>query len=63
MANHFRSKVILCFLLNAGILIQCTENKELLLPPGDPDNGGLILPEGFEAVIVVDSIGLHVILR
>ena len=27
------------------------------LPPGDPDNGGLVLPEGFEAVVVVDSIG------
>jgi len=27
------------------------------LPPGDPDNGGLYLPEGFEAVVVVDSIG------
>lgn len=27
------------------------------LPPGDPDNGGLRLPEGFEAVVVVDSVG------
>ena len=27
------------------------------LPPGDPDNGGLFLPEGFEAVVVTDSIG------
>jgi len=27
------------------------------LPPGDPDNGGLFLPEGFEAVVVIDSIG------
>jgi len=27
------------------------------LPPGDPDNGGLTLPDGFEAVVVVDSVG------
>jgi glucose/arabinose dehydrogenase len=27
------------------------------LPDGDPGNGGLILPGGFEAVVVVDSIG------
>ena len=27
------------------------------LPRGDPDNGGLFLPEGFEAVVVTDSIG------
>jgi glucose/arabinose dehydrogenase/mono/diheme cytochrome c family protein len=26
------------------------------LPPGDPDNGGLFLPRGFEAVVVVDSL-------
>ena len=41
----------------AGMLFQCVENKEKPLPAGDPDNGGLILPEGFEAVVVVDSIG------
>ncbi|XOV94581.1 MAG: c-type cytochrome [Bacteroidota bacterium] len=26
------------------------------LPPGDPNNAGLFLPEGFEAVVVVDSL-------
>ena len=26
------------------------------LPTGDPDNGGLLLPNGFEAVVVVDSL-------
>ena len=25
-------------------------------PKGDPDNGGLLLPGGFEAVVVVDSL-------
>ncbi|MCK0147182.1 PQQ-dependent sugar dehydrogenase [Arenibacter sp. F26102] len=48
-----RSKIIPYILLIAGVLVQCTE----ALPPGDPDNGGLALPEGFEAVVVVDSIG------
>lgn len=28
-----------------------------LLPPADKDNGGLFLPEGFEALTVVDSLG------
>ena len=27
------------------------------LPDGDPDNGGLVLPDGFRAVVVVDSVG------
>ncbi|MDQ6477124.1 c-type cytochrome [Dyadobacter sp. LHD-138] len=27
------------------------------LPKGDPDNGGLALPGGFEAVVVADSVG------
>lgn len=27
------------------------------LPPGDSDNGGLRLPDGFEAVVVADSVG------
>lgn len=27
------------------------------LPSADPDNGGLLLPDGFEALVVVDSLG------
>jgi glucose/arabinose dehydrogenase/mono/diheme cytochrome c family protein len=27
------------------------------LPPSDPENGGIALPGGFEAVVVIDSIG------
>jgi glucose/arabinose dehydrogenase len=27
------------------------------LPPGDADNGGLVVPDGFEVVVVADSIG------
>jgi glucose/arabinose dehydrogenase/mono/diheme cytochrome c family protein len=30
--------------------------KRTGLPPGDPGNGGLFLPDGFEAVVVIDSI-------
>ncbi len=26
------------------------------LPPADPDNGGLVLPDGFQALVVADSI-------
>ena len=31
--------------------------NQLALPSGDPDNGGLVLPDGFEAVVVADSVG------
>ncbi|MDH3712003.1 MAG: PQQ-dependent sugar dehydrogenase, partial [Cyclobacteriaceae bacterium] len=34
-----------------------THCQQKALPDGDPDNGGLFLPDGFEAVVVVDSIG------
>ena len=40
--------ILLCF-------TACKTPTEL--PPGDPGNGGLFLPEGFEAVVVADSIG------
>jgi glucose/arabinose dehydrogenase len=33
--------------------IQCRNG----LPSGDPDNGGLMLPQNFEAVVVADSVG------
>lgn len=35
-------------------MASCGEVREL--PKGDPDNGGLFLPDGFEAVVVVDSL-------
>ena len=38
------------------ILLYFTQCRRHGLPPGDPDNGGLILPKGFEAVVVVDSL-------
>ena len=36
------------------IIASCGNHTEL--PPGDVDNGGLFLPEGFETVVVVDSL-------
>ncbi len=41
-----------------GIILalwQCNHKPEL--PAGDPDNGGLLLPDNFEALVVVDSLG------
>jgi len=57
MTTLYRSKKILNLALIIVLLVQCTENREITYPDGDPDNGGLFLPEGFEAVVVVDSIG------
>lgn len=47
-------KAILCGLAVISFM-QC--RKPIELPPGDPDNGGLFLPENFEALVVTDSIG------
>jgi glucose/arabinose dehydrogenase/mono/diheme cytochrome c family protein len=44
------------FFLSFLFVISLTQCKRHGLPPGDPDNGGLILPQGFEAVVVVDSL-------
>ena len=52
LPKHFTKKVLV-FILGLG-LVSC---QGPLLPKGDPDNGGLILPEGFEAVVVADSLG------
>ncbi len=51
------SKSLMWFLfLVTGIsLITCNFKEKL--PEGDVDNGGLVLPGGFDAVVVVDSIG------
>jgi len=34
-----------------------TKCRNTGLPPGDTDNGGLMLPGNFEAVVVIDSVG------
>ena len=47
--------VYLLSLIMLCCFIQC--KQELQLPPSDADNGGIFLPDNFEAVVVVDSIG------
>lgn len=44
-------------LLTLFVLLQCGPNRERILPPADSNNGGLYLPTGFGALVVVDSIG------
>ncbi|MDH4091394.1 MAG: PQQ-dependent sugar dehydrogenase [Cyclobacteriaceae bacterium] len=44
---------IIC--LSTSLFLQCSRPIEL--PPGDPDNGGLILPTNFEALVVADRTG------
>ena len=44
----------ICFL---GLILFFSCEQSTRLPEADPDNGGLFLPDGFEAVVVVDSIG------
>ena len=39
------------------MFVQCTTDVVEKLPPTDVNNGGLYFPEGFEALVVVDSIG------
>jgi glucose/arabinose dehydrogenase/mono/diheme cytochrome c family protein len=41
-------------LVMALATMKCSSTAEL--PAGDPDNGGLFLPDGFEALVVVDSL-------
>jgi glucose/arabinose dehydrogenase len=43
-----------------GLLIllnSCSQKETSVLPPSDVDNGGLLLPTGFEALVVADSVG------
>lgn len=44
----------LIFIISILLFTNCTHSS---LPPGDPGNGGLMLPGDFEAVVVVDSLG------
>ncbi len=47
----------LILLLLAALLTRCETEKKFILPPPDPDNGGLILPDGFTALVVADTVG------
>lgn len=50
-------QVLLLFLISI-VLISCQQKKTFTMPKADADNGGLILPDGFGALVVVDSLGL-----
>ncbi|MFK5890148.1 MAG: PQQ-dependent sugar dehydrogenase [Flavobacteriaceae bacterium] len=39
------------------LLTNCQNNKNTFTPNADKDNGGLFLPDGFGALVVVDSVG------
>jgi len=54
MQKYLLLKFIIIGLSVIGIQ-SCTQPVKL--PAGDPDNGGLILPGNFEAVVVADSTG------
>ncbi|MCB0669784.1 MAG: PQQ-dependent sugar dehydrogenase [Saprospiraceae bacterium] len=43
--------------LSAFVLLSIAGCQKSKLPDGDPDQGGLALADGFEAVVVADSIG------
>lgn len=61
MKNHplspgLKLSSICLFLFTLFTVIGCKSGNNVL-PPSDKDNGGLILPEGFGALVVTDSIG------
>ena len=49
--KYYFSLIIFAFLFN------CQNDKTTIIPKTDSDNGGLILPDGFGALVVVDSVG------
>ncbi len=51
--THLKRIQLFLALFSGIFLVQCVHE----LPPGDPNNAGLVLPDGFEALAVVDSIG------
>jgi glucose/arabinose dehydrogenase/mono/diheme cytochrome c family protein len=51
------TRSFLSVFLFVSIIILCTTcEQRIKLPPGDPDNGGLFVPNNFEVVVVVDSL-------
>lgn len=51
--------------LTVFALAGATHLHQEKLPPGDPDNGGLTTPDGFETLVVADSTGLarHIVVN
>ncbi|MEX2369762.1 MAG: c-type cytochrome [Bacteroidales bacterium] len=50
-------KYITIFLMVFLVTVSCKGLDNNGLPPSDVDNGGLFLPDGFEALVVADSTG------
>ncbi|MGM0506572.1 MAG: PQQ-dependent sugar dehydrogenase, partial [Bacteroidota bacterium] len=50
---------VLPALIVSVALVSCQQPSSNLdtLPPGDPDNGELLLPGGFEALVVIEEVG------
>ncbi len=62
MNSDFRKPMLKFFKVPLGLFLvlvfaQCSDPSGTTLPMADKDNGGLFLPGGFEALVVVDSIG------
>lgn len=53
----YRQLFRLIFFATLPIILLCKCEPSADLPLSDPDNGGLILPGNFEALVVVDSLG------
>jgi len=49
---------LLCFGIIVFLTTGAHQSVRNILPAGDPDNGGLTTPDGFETVVVADSTGL-----
>lgn len=52
---HLTKRFFPLIMLPLMFTIACSDKHGL--PPSDPNNGGLLLPDKFEAVVVADSIG------
>ena len=50
-------RFIFTLLVVSTFFAACQQEKTFVKPPTDADNGGLFLPEGFGALVVVDSVG------
>src|SRR5688500_7032312 len=50
----FKNCYFICVILCALLVSGCRDGHRL--PAGDADNGGLFLPEDFEAIVVIDSL-------
>ncbi len=56
MKFQLKSRLLLLPFAIALSFIHCAENPSQTLAHGDADNGGLFIPDNFEAIVVTDSI-------